>query len=224
MRRLLLIGGFLIVLGLSVTTIIGWPKTFNLIKSAYRTVEDWAIDRGEQIRRAFGIKLDSLRPEGTISPIGISTNDWNETKIGTLHPAVRDRFRQFTSAAQRIARTNGEELMIWEASRGLERQLELFKRGRTASGKVVTYTIASNHLFGNAADYIVRRKDGQPDFDKGHPRWYRDQVLPLASQYGLESLWLSKGFDLAHIQLKDNPSSVSVAQASLKSDFPGIVT
>ena len=53
-------------------------------------------------------------------------------------------------------------LMVLEGLRTKERQAELYAQGRTAPGKVVTWTLASKHIDGKAVDLApVKGKDIQ---------------------------------------------------------------
>lgn len=205
-------------------------SAFQLLKNAYQTVEEWAADRGRQIRAAFGVVPDALRPEGSIAPSAMNADEWNRRKIETLSPAVRPRFTAFLAAAQAVARRNGAELIIWDASRTLERQVELYKRGRTVPGTVVTYAIATvtGHIWGMAVDLIFRTPAGQPSFEwpagtGKYPRWYYSEVLPLASTHRLESLYRKVGKDPPHIQVPTEEATVTASAAKLvRNDFPGL--
>lgn len=200
------------------------PTAFNLIKRAYSSVESWAADRGQQIRDAFGVQKDTLRPEGSISSKTMSADEWNERKIQTLNAQYQPRFRAFMAEAQKIARSKGKELMIWDAARTLERQIELYKRGRTQPGTIVTYAIATStgHIWGLAIDLTFRDAAGNPTFEE-LPAWYVKEVLPLAKKHGLESLYLKKGIDKPHIQVATAEATVTASAAKqIRADFPGL--
>ena len=203
--------------------LLTFPKTFQLAKRAYRTLEEWAKDRANQLRAAFHVKTDALRPEGTRGPKELSVSAWNQAKLNTLAPAFRGRFSGFLSAAQAVARRYGYEYIIWDAARSLERQVELYKHGRTVPGDIVTQTVGgSRHLYGIAIDLAIKAASGSVSFDL--PYWHKSEVLPLARKYRLRSLLLEAGMDPPHIEVppEDLPESVQQAIAQLKSDFPGL--
>jgi peptidoglycan L-alanyl-D-glutamate endopeptidase CwlK len=54
---------------------------------------------------------------------------------------------------------DGHKLMVVEGLRSKERQAELFAQGRTKPGKVVTWTLKSKHIDGEAVD-CAPVKDG----------------------------------------------------------------
>lgn len=56
------------------------------------------------------------------------------------------------------------DFMVVEGLRTLERQKQLYAQGRTAPGKVVTWTLKSKHLDGLAVDLAPIKTDGQIDW------------------------------------------------------------
>ena len=201
------------------------PKLFNLIKEAYKSVEEWGASRGNQVRAAFGIPFDSLKPEGAILYHGISLDDWNNRKLATLQSNYRIRFENLVRDARRIAQQHNSDLMIWEGSRSLERQVFLYKQGRVPGygeqGHPVTWTISKGgHLYGMAIDLVIYKNGPSWDF----PNWYKTEILPLAKKHGLDSLYLRAGKDTPHIEVPQSEWPPIVAQASelIKKDFPGV--
>ena len=205
-------------------------RAFRLVRNAYRNVEEWAADRGKQVRASFGVKVDTLKPEGSVRASAMSADAWNAAKIGTLATHVQGRFRTFIAAVQVVARRHGAEIIIWDGARTLERQVELYKRGRTAPGTIVTHAIATvtGHIWGMAVDLIFRTPDGQPSFDwppgsDKYPSWYFSEVLPLAKVHRLESLYVVKGIDAPHIQFPTAEATTTAsAVRAIKYDFPGL--
>lgn len=220
-RTLLLVGGGLLVVGSLGTLFFAFPKSFTLVRNAYDSIVGWARDRGEQIRRAFRVPLDRLKPLGETGITGMRTSAWNASKLALTNGKFRLRFSRFTSAANAIARGHGVELLIWESARPLERQAALYAIGRTGPGSPVTYTINSRHLYGLAIDFVVRSGN---DISFELPRWYVEEVLPLAGTYGLSSLYLREGIDKGHIEVPpaEIPPVVASAGEQLKADFPGL--
>lgn len=199
--------------------------SFTLIpREGWTSAEGWAADRGAIVRESFGLVVDDLRPQGMVKPSAYDDIGWNAAKVATLHPAFRDRFVAFLDAVEQESAPRGVDFIVWDAVRTLERQVALYRRGRTDKGPKVTYTIASaqGHLFGLAIDLCVRSSTGQPVFDL--PTWYHERILPLAATCGLESLLLARGLDPPHVQvpLADVPEDVRLAARALKRDFPGL--
>lgn len=182
--------------------------------SGFRDLASWADARGQEIAAFFAVKPDDLRPNGQIGPEGISADAWNRTKLAALHPRFRRRFQRFLAAAQAVAARNGREILIWEGTRALSRQLDLYRQGREHGGEIVTWTITSWHLFGMAVDLMIRAPGAGPSW--GHrPAWYVQEVLPLAANFGLESLYLTKGKDPPHVQAPEGAFPANVAQAKV---------
>lgn len=198
---------------------------FSLARNAYGTVEEWASDRGRQIRDFFQITVGTLAPFGPVSPKTLSADEWNRQKLASLHPAFRPRFEAFLRDAQAIARANGRELLAWQTTRPVEKQLEYVRRGNSK-------TIASRHLFGLAVDLALRDAvtggyDG-PCEDcktKKWPDWYKRDVVAAAKRQRF--VWGGdwKGFeDTPHFEVPEAewPQNVKVAAAALRADFPGV--
>ena len=169
----------------------------------YTSIMAW--NSAKIISLGFGIVRDIYaRPEGTHGPREYtSITAWDSAEIISLGgPSGGSKllFAAFWTALDALGRKRGVQFLIWDATRSLERQLELYKRGRLDKGQIVTHTIASNHLFGTAIDvitYDAKRK--QPVFDL--PKWWIKDALPLAKKHGLSSLYLTKGIDKSHIEL-----------------------
>ena len=183
--------------------------------------DTWAASRDETIRQAFGLGVDLLRPAGVIAPAALPDVEWNARKIATLAPMFRERFVHFLDLTEQKGAEHGVDFIVWEGVRSIARQLKLYRQGRTTPGKIVTKTIASNHLFGCAIDLCARSLKGQPVF--ALPPWYTSEVLPLAKVCGLESLYLRAGIDKPHIELarKDRPALIAQFVEELKASFPG---
>ena len=217
-----LIAGLALLVGGAAAS--GLPATFHLLRHSYRDITDWAADRGKQIRDAFGIPIDMLRPvaesrPGT-RPQDYSADDWNRRKLSTLTPSFRPRFVRFVSEAQAIARANGRELLVWQAARPLEKQV-----GYVQSGS--SQTISSRHLFGLAVDLALRHPttggyDGPCDNCTSNrwPSWY-GQVVAAAKRNRLfwGGDWASFP-DVVHFEVPESewPPSVASAAGQLRDD------
>jgi len=77
--------------------------------------------------------------------------------IGTLDPKARDRFEHFAKLAKATAATFGCDYIMISGNRTWDEQNELYARGRTAPGSIVTNARggSSNHNFGIAGDFGV---------------------------------------------------------------------
>lgn len=179
----------------------------------------WGDFHGMRVRAAFGIERDSLRPEGATKSTALPEAAWNAAKVQTLAPAFRDRFTAFLADLDAMGNERGVDFIVWDGARSLERQVELYGRGRLDKGTVVTKTIASNHLWGTAIDVCVRSPAGHPIFVL--PRWWQKDALPLAAKHGLRSLLLALGLDPPHIEVPpaDQPAAILAFKAALVADF-----
>lgn len=81
-------------------------------------------------------------------------------KIEDLIPAMQEKAREFAAAMA----STGLPFIFTCTRRSQAEQEELYARGRTAPGKIVTWTHRSKHINGLAFDIAVC-KDGVPDWD-----------------------------------------------------------
>lgn len=104
-------------------------------------------------------------------------------------PAVQRRVNDFLTLAEQ----NGYRLRITSGYRTKKEQAELYARGRTKPGRVVTYAKAgaSMHNYGLAVD-IVDQNEGY-DID-----W--DGLYQVARVVGMESYGARYDFDKPHFQ------------------------
>lgn len=123
----------------------------------------------------------------------ISSAVWDavsESRIKKLHPAVQNKVRQFIN----IAEKEGIKLRVTDGFRTFKEQDELYAKGRTKPGKIVTNAKGgqSYHNYGLAVD-VVPMVNGWPN--------YNDDYIRI-SQIG-KSLGFTWGGDFASI--KDKP-------------------
>lgn len=179
----------------------------------------WGADRGQVLRDMLGVQIDLLRPDGEAKPTSMTEAEWNAAKIGTLMPAYRGRFEGLLDELDDLGNERGVDFMTWDATRSLERQVDLYGRGRLDKGDKVTFTIASNHLWALAIDTCQRSPSGQPIFKL--PSWWEKDALLLAAKHGLESLFLATGKDPPHIQVPaaEQPSNILEIKRALIKDF-----
>lgn len=96
----------------------------------------------------------------------------SENKIQTLHPAVRDKAREFISLAEK----EGINLRVTSALRTWEEQAALYAQGRTSPGSIVTNAKPgeSFHNYGTAFD-VVPIVNGSADWDS--KEWNKIGIL-----------------------------------------------
>jgi len=78
---------------------------------------------------------------------------------------------------------------VFEARRSLERQKRLYAQGRTRPGNIVTRTLKSRHLDGDAVD-IVFYDDRRTNWYDNKPTrfWPYDDLIEMAKKYGIRNL------------------------------------
>jgi hypothetical protein len=117
-----------------------------------------------------------------------------ERTLGKLAPEFRDRVGR---VIDRMREEFGHSVTVVETWRSQARQDALFAQGRTAPGPVVTWTKASKHSQGLAADLMV---DGQWQNPAGYAH-----LAQIARQEGLRTLGSR---DPGHVELTSD-SAVS---------------
>ena len=153
---------------------------------------------------AAPITVTSLSLE--LPPDATATTDTKATRpdLDVLAPEFRDRLER---VIERMESEFGYKVEVTETYRSQDRQNALFAQGRTEPGQVVTWTRASNHTIGRAADLII---DGSYDTPEAYARLAR-----IAREEGLRTLGPR---DAGHVEL---PSSSRVASArSAAEDAP----
>lgn len=76
--------------------------------------------------------------------------------IKELTPPCREMVGRFLEECAK----RGIPSWVFEARRTPERQAELYAQGRTTPGRVVTWTMKSRHIDGEAVDIIFKNKKG----------------------------------------------------------------
>lgn len=102
-----------------------------------------------------------------------------EDIINRLHPKIRGKTRAFIKASEK----KGYKLKITSGLRTFEEQDNLYAKGRTSSGNIVTNARAgsSYHNFGLAFD-VVEIVNGSAIWD--NPNW--KEIGNLGKKYGFE--------------------------------------
>ena len=105
-------------------------------------------------------------------------DDISIKRLQTIHPKVRDIFKQFIEDAENGL---GITLRITQAMRTMKEQADLYAKGRTAPGPKVTNAKAgsSYHNYGLAIDLVVI-EGTKPDW-----QYNMGNLKPYADKYGL---------------------------------------
>ena len=114
--------------------------------------------------------------------------------LDVVSPEFRARLER---VIDRMESEFGYKVEVVETYRSQARQNSLFAQGRTEPGQVVTWTRASNHTAGRAADLVI---DGSYDDPVAYQR-----LLHVAREEGLRTLGPR---DPGHIELVSSPSSI----------------
>jgi hypothetical protein len=117
-------------------------------------------------------------------------------ELDLLAPEFRDRLDR---VIDRMESEFGYKVEVTETFRSQARQNALFAQGRSQPGQVVTWTRASNHTAGKAADLVI---DGSYD----NPIAY-DRLMRVAREEGLRTLGPR---DPGHIELPSSSASTLV--------------
>lgn len=118
----------------------------------------------------------------------------SEERINKLHPEVRDKAREFINRAE----DEGIKLRVTSGYRTYKEQDELYAKGRTTSGGIVTRAKAgeSSHNFGTAID-VVRIENGKAIWNYG---W--EEIGKIGKSVGFEWGGDWKSFiDKPHFQM-----------------------
>lgn len=136
-------------------------------------------------------------------PLTVSYEPPRNRRMDALAPAFRTRLVAWLAAARE--RLPDISIQVTETRRTLARQRYLYSLGRTAPGKVVTWTLESKHRWGLAADIVIVR-GGKAVWDaQAYQTLYRT-VRP--SSYALKTL---EG-DLVHLEAADSDELIRRAQ------------
>jgi hypothetical protein len=131
----------------------------------------------------------SAAPALVLAPTSGDPRRVNRTLEG-LNPEFRTRLERVIS---RMSTEHGHRVNVVETVRDQARQDHLFEQGRTRPGPVVTWTRASQHSEGRAADVQI---DGTYDNAAGYAKLAR-----IAAEEGLRTLGAR---DPGHVELPGN--------------------
>jgi D-alanyl-D-alanine dipeptidase len=128
--------------------------------------------------------------------------------LDLLNPEFRNRLER---VIERMESEYGYKVEVTETYRSQSRQDALFAQGRTEPGHVVTWTRASNHTIGRAADLVI---DGS--YDSALPY---ERLMRIAREEGLRTLGAR---DPGHVELPSSSDAFArgSAEEALSSGVP----
>lgn len=152
---------------------------------------------------AYGL-IFFVQKNWPISPFGPSLSEFEGAT--DLHPDVAEKRDQLIEKAK----AQGIDVVITDGFRSFEEQDELYARGRTTEGQIVTYSKGgeSYHNYGLAIDFALRVDNGDIIWDmeydgngNGKSDWM--EVAEIGKKLGFEWGGDWQGFkDYPHFQLK----------------------
>lgn len=134
----------------------------------------------------------------TLNWIKEKTWDYHsDRRINTLHPSIRAKAKEFIIRAEKEL---GIKLRITAALRTWEEQNEIYAKGRTASGKVVSWAKAgqSYHNYGLAFD-LVEIANGTALWT--NPNWEKIGELGESIGFVWGGRWKGRKIDRPHFQM-----------------------
>ena len=143
---------------------------------------------------AIGVPQPSIMPDE--KPVAESNGI--HRGLGLVNAEFRGRLER---VIERMESEFGYKVEIVETYRTQERQDALYAQGRTEAGPVVTWTRASNHTLGRAADLVI---DGSYEDPVAYER-----LMQVAREEGLRTLGPR---DPGHVELPAASSRAVIAQ------------
>jgi peptidoglycan L-alanyl-D-glutamate endopeptidase CwlK len=125
-------------------------------------------------------------------------------RIEDLQPLLQVKAKYWLNLCEQEWPGADIEPLITNTLRTRAEQETLYAQGRTAPGKIVTWTKESPHLYGCAWDFVPLRM-GKPVWDNRRPENLRlwTRMGELAEQLGLEWGGRWKKPDMPHVQLRE---------------------
>jgi len=124
--------------------------------------------------------------------------------LSILHTADRDLrklkkpIREAWRAMEKECKSQGLHIFLTEGKRSIERQKRLYAQGRTRPWKVVTWTLHSRHLIGDAFDIAFDQKVHGSLYPSDIKLW--NTVWKIGESLGLERWGRRKTPDKPHFQ------------------------
>jgi len=84
---------------------------------------------------------------------------------------------------------SARKFIVTEGLRSIERQRELYAQGRTAPGKIVTGTMSSKHLTGDAVDLAPLGLAGSLDWGEKASAVVAQAMFAAAKEIGVKIRW-----------------------------------
>lgn len=140
------------------------------------TSRQWVIAASITVLTVVILTWDYIKPFF----MGDTWDYWTNKRINDLHPHIRERASAFINAVQDRL---GIKLRLTDGYRTWEEQAELYAKGRSAPGNIVTDARAgeSYHNYGLALD-VVPMLDGQPQY--GTAKW--NKIAQIGKEYGFK--------------------------------------
>lgn len=111
---------------------------------------------------------------------------------------LKKPIRQACSSFLKKTKKEGLHVFVTEAKRSIERQRYLYAQGRTRPGKVVTWTLHSRHIVGEAFDIAFEPKYHWSLYP--NDARLRERVWEIGESLWLERWWRWKVWDKPHFQ------------------------
>lgn len=110
-------------------------------------------------------------------------NDTSLARLSQVHPKLKDLTIQLGGQLA----IEGIDLHITQGLRSYDEQAQLYAKGRTVPGSIVTNAPPGHswHEFGLAVDVVPFDQQGNPDWNPNHPNWKR--IVELGIKLGLFS-------------------------------------
>ncbi len=112
-------------------------------------------------------------------------------------PELQEVYEKFCEETDKA----GIPWMLTCAKRTIEEQRKLWAKGRTEPGSVVTWTMNSKHIEGNAFDFVIL-KDGKPDWAmEDRKSW--EKAIEIGLSLGLKQVVGKDGRvkEYAHLEI-----------------------
>jgi peptidoglycan LD-endopeptidase CwlK len=121
----------------------------------------------------------------------------SDRKVEDLAPAMQTACKSWMEGLS----AQGIDFIITCTLRTQEEQNALYAQGRTIPGHIVTWTLHSKHLTGEAFDFVIMF-NGKPDWNMAH-RDLWDKAVEIGKSLGLTQVIGKDGSvkEFAHLQL-----------------------
>ena len=114
-----------------------------------------------------------------------------------LTPEMQEKYKLFESGCKLY----GIEYILTCTRRSQAEQEALYEQGRSKPGPIVTWTLKSKHLTGEAFDFVIM-VNGKPDWNMDHKdQW--DKAVEIGKSLGFSQVLDNHGrvLEFAHLQI-----------------------